>query len=106
MGTKDYTNILGDTAICIMTGIDVTARYTAKRILKSSNRMIVFWGDGTKTIVKRAEDEEDNDYAAFTAALGIKLYGSNSALKRIVRSAEVQKPKKVKEEINGRTRTD
>lgn len=65
-----------------------------ERILKSGNRTIVFWKDGTKTIVKRAEDEADNDYAAFTAALGIKLYGSNSALKRVVSKVQVQKPKK------------
>ena len=54
------------------------------RILKSGDRTIVFWADGTKTIVKRAEDEPDNEYSAFTAALGIKLYGSNSALKRMI----------------------
>lgn len=69
-------------------------RYTPERILKSGDCMIVFWQDGTKTVVKRSADEQDNDYAAFTAAVCIKLYGSNSALKRIVRSAEVQKPKK------------
>lgn len=64
------------------------------RIIKSGNRTIVFWKDGTKTIVKRAEDEADNDYAAFTAALGIKLYGSNSALKRVVSKVQVQKSKR------------
>lgn len=64
------------------------------RILKSGNRTIVFWADGTKTIVKRADDETESDYAAYTAALGIKLYGSNSALKRIVAQTETQKPKK------------
>lgn len=65
--------------------------YTPKRILKSGNRTIVFWADGTKTIVKRAEDETESDYNAFCAALGIKLYGSNSALKRIVERTETQK---------------
>lgn len=87
-----------DMQLLLCFDVDVTARYTVKRILKSGNRMIVFWKDGTKTIVKRAEDEADSDYAAFTAALGIKLYGSNSALKRIIASAEVQKPKNGKEE--------
>lgn len=71
-----------------------------KRILKNGDYMTVLWEDGDKTIVKRAEDEAESDYAAFTAALGIKCYGSNSALKRLVASAEVQgkKKKKQKEE--------
>ena len=68
--------------------------YRPKRILKSGNATIVFWKDGTKTIVKRSPDEPESDYAAFTAALGIKLFGSNSALKRIVERTETQKPKK------------
>ena len=69
-----------------------------KRILKSGRATIVFWMDGTKTIVKRSENEPDDDYAAFTAALGVKLFGSNSALKRLIeRKTEVQRPKKQKE---------
>ena len=65
------------------------------RILKSGDRTIVFWEDGDKTIVKRAEDEEDNEYIAFTAALGIKAFGSNSALKKaIAEKTEYQKEKK------------
>lgn len=67
------------------------------RILKSGNRTIVFWDDGDKTVVKRALDEQESDYAAFTAALGIKCYGSNSALKRIVDRTEIQKKGEKKE---------
>lgn len=69
-----------------------------KRILKNGDYMTVLWEDGGKTIVKRAEDEAESDYAAFTAALGIKYYGSNSALKRLVASAEVQGKKKKKKQ--------
>lgn len=62
------------------------------RILKSGNATIVFWADGTKTIVKRAEDEPDNPYNAFCAALAKKLYGSNSAVKKLVeQKTEYQK---------------
>ena len=69
------------------------------RILKSGDRTIVFWPDGEKIIVKRAVDEPDNDYAAFTAALGIKLFGSNSALKRMIERKTVQqKPKEKKKD--------
>ena len=76
--------------------------YYPNHIIKNNNAMIVFWADGTKTIVKRASDELDSDYAAFTAALGIKLYGSNSALKRIVARTETQKPKKQKDDTRYR----
>ena len=74
--------------------------FSVKKILKNGDYMTVLWEDGTKTIVKRAPDEPESDYAAFTAALGIRVFGSNSALKRIVESAEVQgkKKKKKKEE--------
>lgn len=68
-----------------------------QRILKSGNRMIVFWKDGTKTIVKRAEDEPESDYNAFLACLGKKVYGSNSALKSIVKRVEIQEVKHGKE---------
>lgn len=64
------------------------------RILKSGVATIVFWQDGTKTVVKRGSNEPESDYAAFTAALGNKIFGSNSALKRIVSRAEAQLPKK------------
>ncbi len=73
-----------------------TFSYTPDRILKSGNRTIVFWYDGTKTIVKRSEDTEDNDYEAFTAALAIKVFGSNSALKRIIKNKTVQQKSKKK----------
>lgn len=72
----------------------------AKKILKNGDYMTVLWADGTKTIVKRAADEAESDYAAFTAALGIKCFGSNSALKRIVATAEEQGKKKKKKKKN------
>lgn len=65
------------------------------RILKSGDRTIVFWQDGTKTIVKRADDEDDNDYIAFTAALAKRLFGSNSAVKKAIEATlEFQEVKK------------
>lgn len=74
-------------------------KYTPKRILKSGPCTIVFWQDGTKTMVRRAADEVDDDYSAFTAALAIKIFGSNSAVKSLVkRNIEFQKPK-VKDKV-------
>ena len=69
-------------------------KLAVKRIFKTGERMTVLWEDGTKTIVKRAEDEPASDYAAFTAALGIKVFGTNSELKRLVATAKEQGRKK------------
>ena len=69
-----------------------------ERIVKSGRATIVFWEDGTKTVVKRSDDEPDNEYNAYLAALGKRIYGSNSALKRLVRDyTVVQKPRKAKD---------
>lgn len=79
--------------------------YTPKHIYKGDGKTVVMWEDGTKTIVKRAEGEPDNDYAAFTAALAIKIYGDNSKVNRIVRMTETvekrKKKKKQKEDAEG-----
>ena len=62
-----------------------------KRIMKSDRATIVFLEDGTKTVVKRSADTEDDPYSAFTAALAKKVYGSTNAVKKIIeRNTEVK----------------
>lgn len=71
---------------------------TPKRILRSGIATIVFWEDGSKTVVKRSPDEPDNEYAAFTAALAIRIFGSNSKVKKVIKTkTEEQKSKEVAE---------
>jgi len=68
------------------------ARNTPQRIIRSDRATIVFWGDGKKTVVKRQEGESDDPYLALLAALGKKIYGSNSAIKRLIaEKTEIQK---------------
>lgn len=67
-----------------------------RRIYKGGRKLVVLWRDGTKTIVERAEDEPDSAYAAFTAALAIKIYGSNSRVRKIVETTEEPQKKKKK----------
>lgn len=77
--TSEFENLLNEYLnSCEVAGVN--------RILRSGDAMIVFWDDGDKTVVKRAADEKDSDYAAFTAALGKKIYGSNSKLTRFIKS--------------------
>lgn len=65
--------------------------YTPKRIIYNNPATIVFWKDGTKTVVKKNEKEKYNSYNAFCAALAKKIYGTNSEVNRIVRSGYNQK---------------
>ena len=64
-----------------------------KKIIRSGEYTTVLWMDGTKTIVKRMPGSEDSDYAAFTAALAKKVYGTNSKVERIVAKTERVKTK-------------
>lgn len=59
---------------------DVNYISAVKQILISDKCTIVFWLDGTKTIVRCAAGSQFNVYHAFTAALAKKIYGSNSKL--------------------------
>lgn len=67
--------------------------YTPKRIIQNGVATIVFWKDGTKTIVKCADGTEPDAYNAFTAALAKKIFGSNSAVKNIIKRIEKQEDK-------------
>lgn len=76
-------------------GNDMVNKYQPKRILKSGNVTVVFWVDGTKTVVKCGKDDTPDDYDAFTAALAIKIFGSNSQVKKIIKTTtEIQQKKK------------
>ena len=65
--------------------------YAPKRIIYNNPATIVFWKDGTKTVVKKNEKEKYNSYNAFCAALAKKIFGTNSEVNRIVRSGYNQK---------------
>ena len=71
------------------------------KIYRNGIHTTVKWGDGTITRVKLTEGEEGNDVDAFLNALGKKLFGSRTALKRFVEQNTVvqkKKEKKVEEE--------
>lgn len=61
-------------------------KYTPKKIIYNPPATIVFWEDGTKTVVKCAEGETYSEYYGFLAALGKKIFGTNSEINRIVKT--------------------
>lgn len=68
--------------------------YIPKRIIYNDPATVVFWKDGTKTVVKRAPNEVSNHYTAFCAALAKKIFETNSHVNRIVKSGECVEKKK------------
>lgn len=71
---------------------DICATYLVlkvERIVRNGPATIVFWSDGTKTIVKKSADAPDDMYYAFTAAFAKKCFGSNSQIRKIIREKTV-----------------
>ena len=64
------------------------------KIVQSSDGKFttVYWGDGNKTVVKCEDGTVSDNYEAFTAALAKKIFGSNSAVKKIVSTTERVEP--------------
>lgn len=75
---------------------EVKEYFTPEKIIYNGPCTIVFWSDGTKTIVRLAEGDIFNPYNAFNAALAKKIFGTNNEVKRIVETGEVIKDKKEK----------
>ena len=116
LGTPTYTITNND--ILNVFGIDLDkkeekkhqpkpdSKYIPKQIIFNAPATIVFWKDGTKTVVKCMEDEDFNPYYGFVAALAKKIFVTNSEVNRIVKKySEVEEktsepkkeePKKVK----------
>lgn len=63
-------------------------------IVFSGPATIVFWEDGTKTVVKCMEGEKNERYAGFAAACMKKLFGSTSRAKSVMNYFTVEQPVK------------
>ena len=70
---------------------NILTKLNPKKIIYNGPATIVFWMDGSKTVVKCAEMDHYNRYNAFCAALAKKLFGSNSKVNRIVKNGEESK---------------
>lgn len=67
-------------------GTDEMKNVEVKKIIFNGFKTIVFWNDGTKTIVSMSQEEINFDPEdAFRAAYTKKMYGTNSKIKRIIK---------------------
>lgn len=60
------------------------------RIVFNDPATIVFWKDGTKTIVKCSDNEDFNPYFGFCAAVAKRVFGNNSQVRKMVESGYFQ----------------
>lgn len=69
------------------------------RVIYNDPATIIFWKDGSKTVVKCAEGEKFSKYNGLTAAIAKRLYGGNAYIKRMVQEGydEVAKKKAQRE---------
>ena len=63
--------------------------YEVEKIIFGRPVTVVFWADGTKTVVKCEKNTEWNAYSAFCAALAKKVYGNNTKIMKIVAEKNV-----------------
>lgn len=76
--------------------INYSAIFTPKRIIRNGPVTVVFWEDGTKTIVRLKEGTNDDPYMAFCSALAKKIFENNSKVKKIVAKTRLELPKETK----------
>ena len=58
--------------------------FVPEKVIKNGPATVVVWNDGSKTVVKRT-DEDDDPEKGFAMALVKKLYGTRSQFKKMLR---------------------
>lgn len=68
--------------------------FTPVHVIFHPPATIVFWKDGSKTVVKCAPGEKFNKYHGFCAAVAKKIYANNTQLNKMIESIPVEGEKK------------
>ena len=81
-------------------GTDEMKNVEVKKIIFNGFKTIVFWSDGTKTIVSMSQEERNFDPEdAFRAAYTKKMYGTNSKIKRVIKEkSNIEQHQRIVEE--------
>ena len=73
-----------------------------RRVIFNPPATIVFWDDGTKTVVKAMDGEKFERYAGFAMACMKKMFGSTSRAKAIMEECDQENWKKIEQEAKER----
>ena len=101
---RDIANYCVNDVLMTMKATETKNFYSlnVSKIIFNPPATIVFWEDGTKTVVKCAAEDEFNEYYGLLAALGKKVYESNSQIKKLIdKKAEWHENKKGEKDIPG-----
>ncbi len=60
-------------------------QFAPKEIIYNDAATIVYWTDGTKTVVKCNENDEYSEYFGFIAAVAKKMYGGTGPINQIIK---------------------
>lgn len=74
--------------------------YVPDHVIFNDRTTVVIWKDGSKTIVRCADNEPFIEEVGFAECVVKKLYGSRANFLKIVENAYRQPPKKVKDELS------
>lgn len=72
------------------------ASYKPSRVIFNPPATIVFWNDGTKTIVKCREDDNFDEEVGLAMAIAQKVAGDRSKYKKMIKNASRPQMKNVK----------
>lgn len=78
-----YAGDLG-TVIDMLENSRMPMSFVPEKVIKNGPATVVVWNDGSKTVVKRT-DEDDDPEKGFAMALVKKLYGTRSRFKKMLR---------------------
>lgn len=83
---RDTANYCANDVLTTMKVAETKNFYSlnVSKIIFNPPATIVFWEDGTKTVVKCAEEDEFSEYYGFLVALGKKVYENNSQIKKLI----------------------
>ena len=83
---RDIANYCVNDVLMTMKAAETKSFYSlnVSKIIFNPPATIVFWEDGTKTVVKCSAEDEFNEYYGFLAALGKKVYENNSQIKKLI----------------------
>lgn len=99
---RDIANYCENDVLMTMKAAETKNFYSlnVSKIIFNPPATIVFWEDGTKTVVKCAAEDEFSEYYGFLASLGKKVYENNNQIKKLIdKKAEWHENKKDEKEI-------